>query len=171
MQPLVHDGAPVSSKSGGADTSNPHPSCLCARPLQGYAERKVLLLCDVIAAARALHASAAKAERVAAAQAAAMQVRPPCAGPCPLLVRWPPALPALPPARLPHGSGCCSRCWCLTVAACNGSPSSPLVFLSPHVLPPLPPTSPAAVACEDATQSLPATCGGEDMAGPLPTPP
>lgn len=41
--------------------------------LQGYAERKVLLLCDVVKAARELHAAGAKQER-AKAQAACRQV-------------------------------------------------------------------------------------------------
>jgi hypothetical protein len=42
--------------------------------LQGYAERKVLLLCDVVKAARELHAAGAKQER-AKLQAACRQVR------------------------------------------------------------------------------------------------
>jgi hypothetical protein len=154
-------------------TLTPHV-CAPACPPQGYAERKVLLLCDVIAAARALHASAAKAERVAAAQAAAMQVRRPPVQALdpPFLVPWPPAVPALPPARLPQRHGCCSCCLvCLTMVASNVSLSSPLVSLPPHVLPPSPPVMSAAVACEDATQGLPATCRGEGHGWPPAYPP
>ena len=90
---------------------------LCVHLLQGYAERKVLLLCDVVRAAKELHAAGAKQER-AKVQAACRQVglvgvpaggrRQGCGA---LALALTDARPHVSPKGRANKQPACSACW------------------------------------------------------------